>query len=268
MNLATTLPVRLWKARSLVGQLARREIQARYRGSMGGLAWSIANPVFMLAIYTWMFTVIFQARWGDMAVSRVDYTVLLFAGLLVYNIFAECAITATRQITDNPNFVKKVVFPLEFLSVVTVASALFHFVAGFAVLLVFSVYVYGALPWTVVLVPLAVLPAVLLALGASWLFSALGVFLQDLRHFVALLTSALMFLSPIFYPLRAVPEQFRPLVRLNPLSLAVEHARDVAIFGRIPDLADWAANLAFGLLFALAGYWWFQRSRREFADLV
>lgn len=268
MSASATLPVRLWQARSLVSQLARREILARYRGSMGGLAWSLATPILMLATYTYVFSVIFRARWGDMAVSRVDYAILLFAGLLVYNIFAECAVAATRQITDNPNFVKKVVFPLEFLSIVAVASALFHFLAGFSVLLVFSLFVYGALPWTIVLVPLAILPAAFLALGASWLFAALGVFLQDLRHFVALLTSALLFLSPIFYPLKAIPEEFRAIVRVNPLSLAIEHMREVAIFGRVPDSLDWAANLAFGIAFAAAGYWWFQRTRREFADLV
>jgi len=262
------LPVRLWRSRSLVRQLVRREILARYRGSMGGVAWSLVTPVMMLAIYTYVFSVIFRVRWGSMAVSRVDFAVLLFSGLLVYNIFAECAITAPRLVTDNPNYVKKVVFPLEFLSIVAVASALFHFLVGFSVLVAFSLFVYGTLPWTVVLAPLAVLPAVLVALGASWLFASLGVFLQDLRHFVALLTSALLFLSPIFYPLGAVPEEFRPLVRLNPLSLAIEHMREAAIFGRVPSATEWVANLAFGLAFAAAGYWWFQRTRREFADLV
>jgi lipopolysaccharide transport system permease protein len=240
-----TLPARLWRARSLVGQLVRREIEARYRGSMGGIAWSLVTPIVMLGIYTYVFSIIFRARWGEMAVSRVDFAVLLFAGLLVYGIFSECALAAPRQVTDNPNFVKKVVFPLEFLSVVTLASALFHFAAGLAVLLAFC-----------------------LALGTSWLFAALGVFLQDLRHFVALVTSALLFLSPVFYPLTAVPEHLRGLVRLNPLSLAIEHLRAVVVFGRVPDLPEWGANLAFGLAVAAAGYWWFQRSRPEFADLV
>ena len=265
---ALPLPARLWRARSLVGQLVRREIEARYRGSMGGIAWSLVTPIVMLGIYTYVFSIIFRARWGEMAVSRVDFAVLLFAGLLVFGIFSECALAAPRQVTDNPNFVKKVVFPLEFLSVVTLASALFHFAVGLAVLFAFCLFVYGALPWTVALVPLAILPAALLALGTSWLFAALGVFLQDLRHFVALVTSALLFLSPVFYPLTAVPEHLRGLVRLNPLSLAIEHLRAVVVFGRVPDAVEWGANLAFGLAVAAAGYWWFQRSRPEFADLV
>jgi lipopolysaccharide transport system permease protein len=268
MSATALLPVRLWRSRSLVGQLVRREILARYRGSMGGVAWSLVTPVLMLGIYTYVFSVVFRVRWGDMAVSRVDFAVLLFSGLLVYNVFAECALTAPRLVTDNPNYVKKVVFPLEFLSIVAAASAVFHFLVGFAVLIGFCLVVYGTLHWTVALVPLAILPAVFLALGASWLFSSLGVFLQDLRHFVALLTTALLFLSPIFYPLGAVPEEFRPFVRANPLSLSIEHMRDAAIFGRVPNATEWAANLAFGLLFAAAAYWWFQRTRHEFADLV
>lgn len=268
MSRPPILALRLWRARSLINQLARREILSRYRGSVAGIAWSLVTPLVMMTIYTFVFSVIFRARWGEMSVSRVDFAILLFAGLLVYNLFSECALLAPRLITDNPNFVKKVVFPLEFLSVVGLASALFHFVAGFTVLVLACLVAYGGLPATVLLAPFAIVPAALLALGASWLFSALGVFLQDLRHFVTLLTGALLFLSPVFYPLAAVPEGIRPFVRLNPLSLAMEHLRSVVVFGRLPDGAEWSANLAFGLAFAALGYWWFQRSRREFADLV
>jgi lipopolysaccharide transport system permease protein len=268
MSATSALPVRMWRSRSLLGQLARREILQRYRGSVAGLAWSLASPLAMLAVYTFVFSIVFRVRWGDMAVSRMDFAILLFSGLLVFNMFADCVLAAPRLITDSPNFVKKVVFPLEMLSLVSLSTALFHFAAGFVVLCAFCIYAYGGMPLTALLAPLAILPAVLLALGLSWLFAALGVFLHDLRHFVALFTSALLFLSPIFYPLAAVPIELRPVVRLNPLSLAIEHLRGAVVFGKVPDPLEWGLNLAIGFAIAAVGYLWFQRSRREFADLV
>jgi lipopolysaccharide transport system permease protein len=222
----------------------------------------------MLAIYTFVFSVVFNARWGDRTVSKVDYALLLFAGLLAYGIFQECATRAPNIIVARPNFVKKVVFPLELMSLVVLVNALFHFAAGFSILLVFCAVAYGTLHWTLVYVPVVMVPLLLLTLGVMWLLSSLGVFLHDLRHTMPLVTTALMFLTPIFYPVTLVPEEMRSVMRWNPLTIPVESLRAVSILGEQPHWGELAASTLGTGLFAALCFLWFQRARRHFADVL
>ncbi|GHC87675.1 transport permease protein [Pseudorhodoferax aquiterrae] len=251
--------------------MARREVVGRYQGSVFGLAWSFFNPILMLAVYTFVFSVVFKARWTagpDVGESRTQFAVILFAGMIVHGLLAEMMNRAPGLVLGNVNYVKKVVFPLEILPVVTALSTLFHTAISLTVLVVAFWLFHGYLHWTTLLVPMVFLPLILLGLGLSWLLASLGVFLRDVGQVVVILTTVLMFLSPVFYPLSAIPEGLQSLVMLNPLTFIIEQARAVLVFGHLPDWFGLAAYMLCALLIAWAGYFWFQRTRRGFADVL
>lgn len=250
--------------------MVRREVIGRYRGSMLGLLWSFVNPVLMLAVYTFIFSVVFKARWGagDGTGSNLEFAVILFAGLIVFNLFSECLSRAPGLILSNVNYVKKVIFPLEILPLVSLGSALFHAAASLFVLVLFLTFSDLRLVWTVALFPLVLLPLLPLILGLSWLLASLGVFLRDVGQLVGLILTALMFLSPIFYPVSALPESVRDFIFLNPLSFIIEQSRSVLIFGQLPDWAGLAGYAAIAMLFALAGRFWFEKTRKGFPDVM
>jgi lipopolysaccharide transport system permease protein len=259
----------IWRNREIIKSFVVREIVGRYRGSFGGLLWSLINPLLMLAIYTFVFAVVFKARWSNAAPDGgVSFAVVLFAGLIVQAFFAECLTRAPRLLIEHANFVKKVVFPLEVLPIITVGVALFH--AGISLIILFAALLFVGNPLyaTVLLLPVVIAPFVLLTLGLTWFVGALGVYIRDIGQVIGLLTTMMLFLSPVFYPLSALPESLRGLVLFNPLTLPIEQLRNVLIWGRLPD---WNALVAYYVLaFAMAffGYWWFQRSRKGFADVL
>lgn len=259
----------LWRQRELVGQLARREIVGRYRGSFAGLAWSLFNPLLMLAVYTFVFSVAFHARWPVPAGgSDVHFSLVLFAGMIVHALFADCANRAPRLVLENVNFVKKVIFPLEILAVVCVVAALFHMVVSLLVL-VAALVLSGASPgWPALALPLVLLPLVAGTLGVTWILSSLGVYVRDAAPIVTIITTVLLFLSPVFYPISALPEAYRPWLMLNPISFEVNQARAVLLFGQWPDWGGLAAYGLAGLALAWLGFWWFQKTRRGFADVL
>lgn len=254
--------------RSLIFSLIKREVVGRYRGSIMGLMWSFFNPVLMLAVYTFVFSVVFKARWAGGSDSKTEFALVLFAGLLVFNLFAECLNRAPGQIIGNVNFVKKVVFPLELLPVVTLGSAVFHFFTGLTVWLIFHLVFRGLPPPTFLLLFLAILPIVFVTIGLSWLLASLGVYLRDISQIIGVVTSVLLFLSPIFYPVSALPEKYRLPMQLNPLTLVVEQVRDVMIWGNGIDFAVWGLAMCLSMLLAWAGYAWFQKTRKGFADVL
>lgn len=259
----------IWKSRQIIQAFIVREIAGRYKGSFGGLLWSLINPLFMLTIYSFVFAVVFKARWtGSESESNAGFAVILFVGLIVHGLFSECLMRAPRLIVDQANFVKKVVFPLEVLPVVTLGVALFH--AGISLLVLFVAMQLTGMPVsaTAVLLPIVVLPLMLFTLGLSWLVAALGVYIRDIGQVIGLMMTVLMFLSPVFYPISALPERFRPLVRLNPLTLPIEQLRDIIIWGRFPHWGALALYAVISLMVASFGYWWFERSRKGFADVL
>ena len=257
-----------WRNRGLIIQLAKRDVLGRYRGSVLGLAWSFFNPLLMLAVYTFVFSVVFKARWGFGDESKVNFAIILFAGLIVHGLFAECINRAPSLIVSNPNYVKKVVFPLEILPSVTLGSALFHAGVSLVVLLTAQLIVTQRLPWTVIIFPLVLLPLLLSTVGFAWLLSALGVYLRDVGQTTSILTTVLMFLSPLFYPLSALPENYRIWLHLNPLTFIIEESRNVLIFGRMPNWSGWTLALVAGTLVSAGGFWWFQKTRKGFADVL
>ena len=222
----------------------------------------------MLAVYTFVFSVVFQARWGGGSGSKTEFALVLFAGLLVFNLFAECINRAPGLILSNTNYVKKVVFPLEILPFVALLSALFHTLISLGVWLIAYTLFFGIPHLTVFYLPLVLLPFCLFLMGLSWALASLGVFLRDVSQFIGLLTTALMFLSPIFYPATALPEDYRRILYLNPLTTVVEQTRDVLFWGKTPDLFMLGIYCVVTLGIAWLGFAWFQKTRKGFADVL
>ncbi len=259
----------LWRNRQLIVQMTKREVVGRYKGSVMGLAWSFFNPVFMLVVYTFMFSVVFKARWGvEGEDSKALFAVVLFVGTIVHGLFAEVLNRAPSLILSNVNYVKKVVFPIEILPVISMAAALFHSMISLCVLLIAFVIFSGYLHWTTVFIPLVLLPFVILTLGFAWLLASLGVFLRDVGQVIGIVIMVMMFLAPVFYPVTAVPEQFRPFIMANPLTFIIEQAREVLIWGHAPNWLGLGIYTVAATVVAWAGYALFQKTRKGFADVL
>lgn len=252
----------------LIVQMAKRDVVGRYRGSVIGLFWSFANPLFMLAVYTFVFGYIFKSRWTSQFSGHVDFSVILFAGLNIHTFFSDCANRSPTLIIQNTNFVKKVVFPLESLAWVTLGSSLFHTAISTTVLLVFEVVVLGHIPMTAFLFPIIVLSMIPFIVGTVWLLSSLGVFVRDLEQAITIITTIMLFLSPIFYPLSNLPQKYQLLMYLNPLTLIVQESRKVLIWGVEPDWYALALYIIFSLIYSWLSFVWFMKSKRGFADVL
>lgn len=260
--------ISFWKNKSLIRNLVQREVIGRYKGSVLGVLWSLVNPLLMLTIYTFVFSVVFKARWNAESESKVEFALILFSGLLVFNLFAECINRAPSLILSNVNYVKKVVFPLEVLPWVSMGSAVFHLAVGCGVWLLAYLVLVGIPHWTVVLLPLVVLPFALFVLGLSWAIASLGVYLRDIGQVTGIAVQILMFLTPVFYPVSALPEQYQIALQLNPITPAVEMIRDVLVWGVVPKPEQWITFTVSALLVSALGFAWFQKTRKGFADVL
>lgn len=258
----------LWRNRSLIQVSVKREVLGRYRGSAMGILWSFFNPLFMLTVYTFVFSVVFKARWNSGSDSKTEFALVLFAGMIVFNLFAECINRAPGLIVGNQNYVKKVVYPLEILPWIGFGAALFHCVISLGVWLVAYAIFFGFPHLTVIFFPLLLVPFGLFIMGLSWGLASLGVYLRDVGQFVGILTTVLMFLSPIFYPAAALPETYRPLLYMNPLTPVIELARDVLFWGNAPDVAILLLYTLSTSIVACLGFAWFQKTRKGFADVL
>jgi homopolymeric O-antigen transport system permease protein len=266
---AVTAPIRcMFESRELVYYLTRQRIVLRYRGSLLGIAWMILSPALMLAIYTLVFGVIFKPRWAAESQGTAEYALLLYLGLCAYWFLSECVAEAPGLIVQHANYVKKVVFPLDILVWVSVSAALFHTIIRLLVFAVAYLLIEGHLPLTIVLLPLVWLPLALMTLGISWLLSAMGVFVRDLGEVVTLALTAMLFLSPVFYSVESLPEAFRWLILVNPITQPISQIRDVAYFGALPGARALLLTFAISYVAAWLGHAFFVRSRRAFADAL
>ncbi len=258
-----------WLQRQLFLKLLRRDFAERYRGSYLGLLWSLLLPLLSLLVFTFFFGVIFQMRWaGRSDASLSDLALILFVGMALYNFLAECLNRAPGLILAHQNYVKNVVFPLEMLPAVMVASAVLTLAATLLVILLLQATLGSGLSWTVLLLPVIILPLMLFMLGLSGFLASLGVYIRDIQQLIIPLVQLMMFLSPVFYPVAALPEAMRPWLQLNPLALAIEQTRGIILFGQAPDWMPYLLSLVAGGLIALLGVWWFARTRRGFADVL
>jgi len=250
--------------------MAKRDVIGRYKGSVMGLTWSFFNPIFMLSVYTFVFSVVFKGRWsnGGSDESRTQVALLLFVGMIVQGLFSEVLSRAPGLIVGNVNYVKKVIFPLEILPVISMGTALFHSMISIIVLLAAFTLFNGYVYWTSLLAPLVLFPLVVAALGFSWMIASLGVFIRDVGQTIGIIMTVLMFLSPVFYPITAIPEQYRPWIMANPLTFIIEQAREVLIWGRLPNWGGLCLYLLVALSAAWIGFAWFQKTRKGFADVL
>ena len=265
MNHAYFLPLR---QRTLIWQFARRDVLARYRGSLLGLGWSFLTPLLMLAVYTFVFRVVFKARWGAGGSDDFEFALQVYAGLIVFGLFSEVVSRAPRLVLEQPNLVKKVVFPLEILPWVAVLAGLFPLALNLAVLLAATALSRGALPLSIVALPLVLMPFVPLLLGLGWFLAALGVFVRDVGQITSLAVTLLMFLSPVFYPVSSLPERLQPWLLANPLTPVMEQLRRVTLEGLWPDWPQLLLHLVIASAVAWLGARWFTVTRNGFADVI
>lgn len=258
-----------WRNRSLIAALIKREIVGRYRGSVMGIAWSFFIPLLMLIVYTFVFSIVFQARWGlEINESKTDFAIILFVGLIVHGLFAECINRAPGLILSNVNYVKKVIFPLEILSLVAFGSAIFHTAISLVIMLLAQLILNQHMPPTVLFFPFVLLPLALATLGFAWFLAALGVYVRDVGQITGIFTTVLLFISAIFFPISALPPPYQSWLKLNPLVFIIEQSRKTLIFGQLPDFGQLGIMLAAGALIAWAGFAWFQKMRKGFADVL
>ncbi len=255
--------------RYLLWRLAMRDVEARHRGSWLGPLWSLLTPLLMLAVYTFVFSVVFKARWGVASEGgRADFVLALFAGLTGFHLFAETVSGAPRLIIGYPSFVKRVVFPLEVLPVARFASNLVHSGQSFLVFLLAVLVLKGALPWTLLWLPVVLLPLTLLSLGAAFFLAAVGVFVRDIQHMIGLVVQVLLFMSAVFYPVSVLPPAWQRVLYVNPLVPILEDLRRISLAGLAPDWPAWTATTAATALLAAAGLVFFMKLKSTFADVV
>ncbi len=259
----------LWKYRDLIRQLTWREVVGRYKGSFIGLGWSFIQPLIMLFVYTFVFSVIFKARWGvESDEGKAAFALALFMGLITFSIFSEVANSAPSLVLGNANYVKKVVFPLEILPFVRLLSALINAVFSLGVLFVGILIFNHFIHWTTLLLPLIWLPMMMFTLGCGYFLASLGVFVRDMGAVIGVLTTMLFFLTPIFYPISAVPEPFRIFCRVNPIAIFVEDARRVVLWGLFPDWPWFFFGMVLSVAVLIIGFVWFMKSKKAFADVI
>lgn len=258
----------IYKNRNLIFNLIKREVMGRYRGSAMGLLWSFFNPVFMLTIYTFVFSVVFKARWVGGSDSKVEFALVLFTGLLVFNLFSEVINQAPSLILNNANYVKKVIFPLEILPIVALGAAAFHMSVSLVVWLIFYLLFFSIPDWTALQLPLVLIPLMLMTLGLAWLLASLGVYLRDVGQIIGVVTMTLMFLSPIFYSVDSLPLEYQGIMHLNPLTYIVEETRNVMIWHKSLNWPLWVFWTALSTLISWLGFAWFQKTRKGFADVI
>ncbi|MGE3347343.1 MAG: ABC transporter permease [Ramlibacter sp.] len=260
----------IWRQRELLKSLVWRDVQGRYRGSALGLSWSIIHPLILLCLYTFVFAVVFKARWGitGPGETRTHFSQMLFVGMIVHGIIAEVLQRAPSVIISQPNFVKKVVFPLEILPLIAVGSALIHACISLVVLVTIVALFNQGLHVTALALPLVWVPLILFGCAVAWLFASIGVFIRDTAQMMAMLTTLLLFASPVFYPISALPLKLQPWLALNPLAWIIEQSRAVLIGGQWPDLVGLAVWTAISTCSVIVGFAWFQKTRQGFADVI
>lgn len=259
---------RIWKHRHLASLLISRNVQASFRGSFLGKAWTALVPLLRLAVYTTVLGFILKVKWPGHHNTPLETALLYFVGLTFFDFFMESISVAPGLMLDNVNFVKKVVFPLEILPFATLGAALVRLGVTSAILLIFFLLIRGVPPPASVAIPLVVAPFALLVLGAVWFLSAFGAFVRDLRQLMGVLALMMMYLSPIFFPLAMVPARARPFFYANPLAFVIESTRGALFAGEWPNWLALIAYASAAWLFAAVGYRWFLRVKPGFADVV
>ena len=261
--------ISIWTNKYLIYRLAQREIQARYRGTLLGVAWSALIPIVMLAIYTVVFTKVFQTRWDtSLSGHPIGFALSLFVGLSVFNMFSEVAGRGPGLIRENPTYVKKMAFPLDILAWVSVAGSLFSLVTSLGIVVIVNLIVNNQISGTILATPLIILPLCLFLAGVGWLLSTVSVYYPDFTQIVPPIISVTMFTTPIFYPISAVPSEYLWIVKANPLSDIIDGLRMTLLYGKLPATSFFLAVWISSALVSVLGFIAFQLSKEDYADVV
>ena len=260
----------LMQHRDLLMQILKRNIASRYRGSVLGLVWSFAHPLMMLAVYTFVFGIVFKSRWGGAAFgdNSAAFPMIMFCGMAAFNVFSESVNSSAGLIVGNPSYVKKVIFPLEVLPIANVLTSLVFGLAWFALLLIGTVLLLHQISWTMLLFPFTLFPLLLISCGVSLFIASLGVYLRDIQQLIGILTQMLFFMTPIFYPISIVPEKLRWILEFNPLSPIVEETRKVLLYGQLPDPGVCLTSYILSFVVFQLGLVWFMKTKKGFADVL
>ncbi|WP_438866276.1 ABC transporter permease [Pseudomonas sp. L1(2025)] len=264
-----SLVLSLWKNRSLIRRMTRREVVGRYKGSVIGIAWSFFNPLLMLLVYTFVFSNIFKSRWPSVSGNSTgDFAIMVFIGMMIHAFFSECLNKSPDTLLNNKNYITKVVFPLEILPVINAGGAIFHFIISLLVTAVALVWL-GHFPGVSVLFfPVLITPLILGTLGVTWITTSLGVYVRDIGQLVLFASSVLLFLSPVFYPTSALPEKYQLWLSFNPLTYFIEGSRGILLYDQAPDLMQVLSSYLISIFIFFVGYYWFQKTRKGFADVL
>jgi len=258
----------LTRHRSLTRELSKRDVLGRYRGSSFGLLWSLISPFLTLSIYTFAFGSILKSRWPQTSNGSASFAMILFVGLIVHGFFAECLSRSATLITDNANFVKRVIFPLEILPWSMAAGAIFHSLMNILVFIALHYFIDGRVSVLVFLFPVVMIPLVLLAIGIGWIFAALGVYFRDISQVTGVISTAMFFLSSAMVPISALPVAYQSLFKLNPITFIIDQAREVALWGHLPDWFGLFEYSLVAIVVMILGFGMFQVARRGFADVL
>jgi lipopolysaccharide transport system permease protein len=250
--------------------LTSRELTGRFTGSFFGRFWLFLSPLMILCIYAYFFGEILQAKWniGDSKQGLASFALLIFSGLILHQLFSDCICRSPDLVLSNPNYVKKIVFPLEILAYVALFSSVVQMITGLIILLIAFVIMTGVFYWTWLLLPLVYIPFFLMTLGLMWILAALGVFLRDLRQIMQFVATVTLFLSPVFYPMNRLPSELQFLPFVNPLVVVIEQSRLMLFEGTLPDWGILFAYFIVSLVVVFCGHYFFTRSKPAFADVI
>lgn len=257
-----------WRNRELIIQMVKRELNSRYQGSFLGILWAFIQPLILLVVYTFVFSEVFNARWGTQVSGKTDFALALFTGMTVHNLFTEVLNKSPTLITSNTSYVKKIIFPLEILPTITIGTASIQAAISAGTILAINLLVTKQIAISALTLPLVLLPLIFFVMGISFILASLGVYIRDLSQSIGLITSVSVFLSPVFYPISALPEKYRGWLYLNPLTYIIEETRNVMLWGNFPDWYTLALYTIGSIGFATLGFNWFQKTRKGFADVI
>lgn len=262
--------VNLYKSKDLLIELTKRDFQQRYKGSLLGVIWALLSPLLMLGVYSFIFVSVFKSRWGNSSVEdgNMLYTMMIFAGLVPFQIFSESVNRSVSLLAQSANYIKKVVIPIEILPASIVLSTVINSTFSIALLVVGKLLFLNTPNWTLVFLPLVLIPILLLSLGFALIVASFGIYLRDLVYIVGLIVNILFYMSPIFYSPEALPEKFRFIIHLNPISPIINYFRDVFVNGELFTISSYLISLLISFVFFILGLIIFNYLRKGFADVI
>jgi len=257
------------KRRELLGEFTRLEFSGRYQGTQLGMLWSLVTPLITLGVYTFVFAAVFKTSWSGSGTGGVlEFALSLLTGLACFEVVSGAAARGATVMAENVNFVKKVVFPLEVLPVSVALALAVQSLLSLGLVCAARIFTGAGLPETALLAPLGYVPLVLFAAGLGLWLAPVGVAAKDVGHAITAFMQLFFFLTPIVYPLSAVPERYQPILAANPLHVVIEHFRRTLLWGQAPDWTALGLVTLFALVFLLLGFAWFMQLKKVFADVL